>query len=505
MISRAYTVAFEGIEARLVEVQCAVSPGMPAFSIVGLPDKAVSEARDRVRSSLSAMSIALPSKRITVNLSPADLPKEGSHFDLPIAIALLAALNIIPMEVAERCVALGELSLDGTLVGVLGALPAALAAAEDERMLLCPVQSSAEAAWVGATQVIGVKSLHQAIQHFNGAAPVAPAEPGEISGDVGGADLKDVKGQERAKRALEIAAAGRHHVLMTGPPGSGKSMLAARMPGILPPLTPSEALETSMIHSLSGLISDGGISRTRPFRDPHHTASMAAIIGGGRGAKPGEVSLAHNGVLFLDEFPEFARNTLETLRQPIETGSVVVARANAHVRYPCRFLLVAAANPCKCGHLTDPAQACSRAPICGEDYLGRISGPLLDRFDLRIEVPPVAYSDLNLPSSGPSSADVKAKVEAARLKQTERFRSTPDVRSNADMQGKLLEETAAPDIEGAALLNRMAEKFNLSARGYHRVLRVARTIADLDGDERVLKPHIAEAASFRLAALREMA
>ncbi len=505
MISRAYTVAFEGIEARLVEVQCAVSPGMPAFSIVGLPDKAVSEARDRVRSSLSAMSIALPSKRITVNLSPADLPKEGSHFDLPIAVALLAALDIIPLEAAERCVALGELSLDGTLVGVLGALPAALAAAEDERMLLCPVQSSAEAAWVGATQVIGVKSLHQAIQHFSGNAPVAPAEPGEISGEVGSADLMDVKGQERAKRALEIAAAGRHHVLMTGPPGSGKSMLAARMPGILPPLTPSEALETSMIHSLSGLISDGGISRSRPFRDPHHTASMAAIIGGGRGAKPGEVSLAHNGVLFMDEFPEYARNTLETLRQPIETGSVVVARANAHVRYPCRFLLVAAANPCKCGHLTDPAQACSRAPICGEDYLGRISGPLLDRFDLRIEVPPVAYSDLNLPSSGPTSTEVKARVEAARLKQTTRFQENPDVRSNADMQGQLLEDTTEPDNDGAALLNRVAEKFNLSARGYHRILRVARTIADLEGDERVLKPHIAEAASFRLAALREMA
>lgn len=505
MISRAYTVAFEGIEARLVEVQCAVSPGMPAFSIVGLPDKAVSEARDRVRSSLTAMNIALPSKRITVNLSPADMPKEGSHFDLPIAVALLAALNIIPSELAERCVALGELSLDGTLVGVLGALPAALAAAEDERFLLCPAQSGAEAAWVGATQVIGVKSLHQAIGHFTGSAPVAPAEPGEVGADTHANDLRDVKGQERAKRALEIAAAGRHHLLMTGPPGSGKSMLAARMAGIMPPLTPTEALETSMIHSLSGLLSEGGISRSRPFRDPHHTASMAAIIGGGRGAKPGEVSLAHNGVLFMDEFPEYARNTLETLRQPIETGSVVVARANAHVRYPCRFLLIAAANPCKCGQLTDPAQACSRAPICGEDYLGRISGPLLDRFDLRIEVPPVAYTDLNLPASGPSSAEVKAKVSAARSLQADRFRAVPEVRSNADVQGQLLEEICATDSEGADFLNRAATAFNLSARGYHRILRVARTIADLDGETSVRKPHIAEAAGFRLANLRETA
>lgn len=451
------------------------------------------------------MNIALPSKRITVNLSPADMPKEGSHFDLPIAIALLAALNIIPNDLAERCVALGELSLDGTLVGVLGALPAALAAAEDERFLLCPVQSGAEAAWVGATQVIGVNSLHQAIGHFTGNAPVAPAEPGEVGDEVPLGELRDVKGQERAKRALEIAAAGRHHLLMTGPPGSGKSMLAARMPGIMPPLTPSEALETSMIHSLSGLISEGGISRNRPFRDPHHTASMAAIIGGGRGAKPGEVSLAHNGVLFMDEFPEYARNTLETLRQPIETGSVVVARANAHVRYPCRFLLIAAANPCKCGQLTDPAQACSRAPICGEDYLGRISGPLLDRFDLRIEVPPVAYSDLNLPASGPTSAEVKASVAAARSVQADRFRASPEVRSNADVQGQLLEDICQTDDEGAAFLNRAAEAFNLSARGYHRILRVARTIADLDGEQTVRKPHIAEAASFRLANLREPA
>ena len=310
---------------------------------------------------------------------------------------------------------------------------------------------------------------------------------------------RDVKGQERAKRALEIAAAGRHHLLMVGTPGSGKSMLAARMPGIMPPLTAIEALETSMIHSLSGLIDEGGISRTRPFREPHHTASMAAIVGGGRGAKPGEISLAHNGVLFLDEFPEFPRAVLETLRQPIETGEIVVARANAHTRYPCRFLLIAAANPCKCGYLTDPARSCGKAPLCGDDYMSRISGPLIDRIDLRVEVPPVAHTDLDLPDSGDSSACVAVRVVQARQTQTARFANHPDARVNADAEGRLLDEIAAPDAEGRALLGAVAERFGLSARGYHRVLRVARTIADLAGSEGVRKPHIAEAVGYRIS------
>jgi len=311
MVSRTYTVAFEGVEARPVEVQCAVTPGLPAFSIVGLPDKAVSEARDRVRAALSALSIALPSKRLTINLSPADLPKEGSHFDLPIALALLAALGILPDDAEETVTSLGELSLDGALVPVIGALPAALAAAEEGRSLICPEASGAEAAWVDAANVIAPSSLLHAIQHLTGQMPLPPAQPGEVRADSGGRDLRDVKGQERAKRALEIAAAGRHHMIMIGTPGSGKSMLAARMPSILPPRSAAEALETSMIQSLSGLIEEGGISRLRPFREPHHTASMAAIVGGGRSAKPGEISLAHNGVLFMDEFPEFPRAVLE--------------------------------------------------------------------------------------------------------------------------------------------------------------------------------------------------
>ena len=499
MVARAYTVAFEGVEARTVEVQCAITPGLPAFSVVGLPDKAVSEARDRVRTALSSMAIALPSKRITINLSPADMPKEGSHFDLPIALALLAALEIIPKDAVEAVCALGELSLDGTLIAVVGALPAAMAAAEEDRALLCPKASGAEAAWVGAVQVIGAATLADVVRHYTGQAPLPACEPGEVQEDRSLRDLRDVKGQERAKRALEIAAAGRHHMMLIGTPGSGKSMLAARLPGLLPPLSATEALETSMIHSLAGLLDEGGISRARPFREPHHTASMAAIVGGGRRAGPGEISLAHNGVLFMDEFPEFPRTVLETLRQPIETGEVMVARANAHVKYPCRFMLMAAANPCKCGYLSDPARACSRAPLCGEDYLGRISGPLMDRFDLRIEVPPVAFSDLDLPPSGDTSATVAARIAAARQIQQHRYRDLPEVHLNADIDGKTLEDFATPDAEGRALLGKVAEKFGLSARGYHRVLRVARTVADLDGAEQVRRPHVAEAVSYRLS------
>lgn len=498
MVAKTFTVAFEGVEAKLVEVQCAVVPGMPSFGIVGLPDKAVSEARERVKAALNALAIGLPSKRVTINLSPADMPKEGSHFDLAVAVALLAELDVIPKDAAEGAVALGELALDGRLVPVLGALPAAMAAAEADKALICPAACGPEAAWVGAANVLGAGTLGEVLRHFTGQIALTPAQPGEVTLPTSARDLRDVKGQERAKRALEIAAAGRHHLMMVGSPGSGKSMLAARIPGILPPLSPVEALETSMIHSLAGLLSEGGISRARPFREPHHTASMAAIIGGGRGAKPGEVSLAHNGVLFLDELPEFPRPVLETLRQPIEAGEVMVARANAHVHYPCRFLLVAAANPCRCGHLADPARACARAPGCGDDYLGRISGPLMDRFDLRLEVPPVTFTDLDLPASGDSSADVAARVAAARGVQAQRYAGHSGVRVNADAEGALLEQVATPDAEGKALLIRAADRFGLSARGYHRVLRVARTIADLDGAADVRKPHVAEAIGYRL-------
>ena len=500
MVAQAYTVAFEGVDARMVEVQCAVTPGLPGFSIVGLPDKAVSESRDRVRGALSTLHIALPSKRITINLSPADLPKEGSHFDLPIALSLLAELDILPKDAVSQSVSLGELSLDGVLVPVIGALPAAMSAASENRALVCPKASGAEAAWVGGCQVIGASGLMDVIQHMTGRTPLAPCEPGEVARQDGTADMRDVKGQERAKRALEIAAAGRHHVLMVGTPGSGKSMLASRLPGILPPLTPIEALETSMIHSLSGLLDAGGISRDRPFREPHHTASMAAIVGGGRCAKPGEISLAHNGVLFMDEFPEFPRTVLETLRQPIETGEVIVARANAHVKYPCRFMLIAAANPCKCGYLSDPARACSRAPNCGEDYMGRISGPLMDRFDLRVDVPPVAFRDLDLPADGSTSAEMATRIASARTIQTDRYSALSGTHQNADLEGAALEEFAALQPDAATLITDAAERFGLTARGYHRVLRVARSIADLDGADAIDRAHVAEALSYRLPA-----
>lgn len=502
MVARTYTVAFDGVEARLVEVQCAVSPGIPAFSVVGLPDKAVSEARERVRAALGALAVALPAKRITINLSPADLPKEGSHFDLPIALALLAAIDLLPADAVVQTVSLGELSLDGDLVPVAGALPAAMTASAQDLTLLCPSRCGPEAAWVGDANVIAAPSLHAVLHHFTGQSVLPRAEPGDATTPLTHPDMRDVRGQERAKRALEIAAAGRHHLMLIGTPGSGKSMLAARLPGILPPLAPLEALETSMVQSLAGQIEEGGITRNRPFREPHHTASMAAIVGGGKRARPGEISLAHNGVLFMDEFPEFSRPVLETLRQPIETGSVVVARANAHVRYPCKFLLVAAANPCRCGYLPDPARACARAPVCGQDYLARVSGPLMDRFDLRIEVPPVSFQEMDRPPTGEDSATIAARVASARSIQAARFDGLPE-QVNADASGGLLDQIATPDAEGRDLLLRVAEKFRLSARGYHRILRVARTIADLDGSEHVRRPHIAEAASFRVTTMTE--
>ena len=498
MTAIAYTVAFDGVEARLVEVQCSVTPGLPGFGIVGLPDKSVSEARERVKAAFGALAVAMPSRRVTVNLSPADLPKEGSHFDLPIALAVLAALEIVPADALGQVVALGELALDGRLSPVAGALPAAMAAAEDDRALMVPRACGPEAAWVGTVPVFAPRNLREAVDHLTDRAPLPRATPGELAPITRSNDLDEVRGQERARRVIEIAAAGRHHLLMMGPPGASKSMLATRLPGILPPLSPVEALETSVIQSVAGMLAGGGISRSAPFCQPHHTASMAAMVGGGRNARPGQASLAHNGVLFLDELPEFERRVIDALREPIETGEIHVSRANAHIRYPARFLLVAAANPCRCGEAADAGQPCPRAPRCQSEYLGRISGPMMDRFDLRIDMPQVSYEELGLPPSGESSAMVAERVAAARAIQALRFVDHPHARVNADAAGRLLEEIAPLDGECRALLALAAEKLGLTPRGYHRILRAARTIADLDTSEHIRQPHLGEALSYRL-------
>ena len=500
MVARAATVAFQGIEVVEVDVQVQVSPGMPSFKVVGLPDKAVAESQERVRAAFHALGLALPPKRITVNLAPADLLKEGSHFDLPIALGLMAALGAVPPEDAANFVALGELALDGRLTAVAGVLPAAMHAAERGLGLLCPAAQGGEAAWAEGVEVLASDSLVAIINHFKGSQLLTRPEPALAEASAPGLDLLDIKGQETAKRALEVAAAGGHNLLLIGPPGAGKSMLAQRLPGLLPPLTPAEALEVSMIHSVAGLLEGGRLLRRRPFRDPHHSASQPALVGGGLKARPGEVSLAHQGVLFLDEWPEFNRGTLEALRQPLESGRAAVARANAHVHYPARVQLVAAMNPCRCGYLGDEALACSRAPRCAGDYQSRISGPLFDRIDLHVEVQAVSAADLSLPPPREASEAVAARVAAARDVQRERYRARdagPVIASNAEADGTLLEEVAAPDAEGRRLLTEAAERMRLSARGYHRVLRVARTLADLAGEAAVRRPHIAEALSYR--------
>ncbi|WP_265570502.1 YifB family Mg chelatase-like AAA ATPase [Sphingomicrobium nitratireducens] len=501
MVATAMTVAYLGLEARSVEVQVQLSAGLPAFVIVGLPDKAVAESRERVRAALNAVGLALPPKRITVNLSPADLPKEGSHYDLPIALALLAALGALDAEMLADYVVVGELGLDGRLAASPGVLLAALHASETGRGLVCPAAQGPEAAWAGNVEVLAAPDLLALTAHFKGTCLLPAPQPGDAEPLGEGPDLKQVKGQETAKRALEIAAAGGHNLLMSGPPGSGKSMLAACLPSILPPLDSSEALEVSMIASVSGTLEGGRLKRRRPFRSPHHSASMPALVGGGLKVRPGEISLAHLGVLFLDELPEFQRPVLDSLRQPLETGRVSVARANAHVTYPARVQLVAAMNPCRCGHLGDPARACSRAPRCAADYQARISGPLLDRIDMSVEVGAVSAADLSLPPPAEGSAEVAARVGEARARQRQRCNGS-GMRTNAELEGEALEAAATPDEPGRRLLTEASAAMGLSARGYHRVLRVARTIADLAGAVEVGRIHVAEALSYRHQAPR---
>ncbi len=510
MVTRVATLAFEGVETRPIDVQVHIAGGMVAFNIVGLADKAVAESRERVRSAMAASGLALPAKRITVNLAPADLPKEGSHYDLPIALGVMVAIGAIPADALDGYAVLGELALDGTISPVAGVLPAAISTNARGLGLICPAACGAEAAWASAQlEILAPRSLIQLANHFKGAQALSRPEPALRAAPSDLPDLRDVKGQESAKRALEIAAAGGHNLLMSGPPGSGKSMLAARLPSILPPLGPRELLEVSMIHSIAGMLPGGALTDRRPFRAPHHSASMAALVGGGHHAKPGEVSLAHQGVLFLDELPEFNSQALDSLRQPLETGEVAVSRANHRIVYPARVQLVAAMNPCRCGHADDPGFSCARGPVarCAAQYQSRISGPLIDRFDLTLDVGAVTAADLMRPAPREGSREVAERVAAARAIQVERYRELglDAIGCNAAAPASVIEQVAVPEAAAAALMREAADRMRLSARGYHRVLKLARTLADLDGGGPVQRLHFAEALSYRGVAERAAA
>lgn len=506
MVARVNTVTFEGVEVQNVDVQVQIANGLPAFSIVGLPDKTVAESKERVRAALHALGISLPPKRLTINLAPADITKEGSHYDLPIAIGVLAAMDILPKEELENSLVLGELSLDGSIRAINGVLPAALHASANDNRLICPQACRTEASWAGNIDIIAPSNLLQLINHIKGAQILLQPEiKPELIKHFSGPDFSEVKGQATAKRALEIAAAGGHNLLMIGPPGSGKSMLASCLPGILPPMESKEALETSIIHSVSGCLPDGGLIRTRPFRDPHHSASMPAIIGGGHKAKPGEISLAHNGILFLDELPEFSRQTLESLRQPLENGKTLISRANHHVTYPARFQLIAAMNPCKCGFYGSEDHICTKGPRCAQDYQAKISGPLLDRIDMHVDVPAISISELSNKntSSEESSANIARRVAVAREIQKSRFNNIKTDNHdlsflNAHLTGKFLDTLAPLEKDAQNIFHTAADKMRLSARSYYRILKVSRTIADLECHQKhIKKHHIMEALSYR--------
>jgi len=496
MQSIIHTVSLRGIDVVPVSVQVHISNGLPTMAIVGLADKSVAESKERVRAALSSLGLALPAKRVAVNLAPADIPKEGAHFDLPIAMGILLAMGVVPADSLDGFLVLGELSLSADINKVSGILPVALYASSIGSGLVCPHENVPVAAWAGQIDIAAPSRLSDLISHIRGTTRLPSPEPYLLSDKEAGPDMADIAGQETARHALEIAATGGHHMLMIGPPGAGKSMLASRLPALLPALTPEEALETTIIHSVAGLLPVSGLVSRRPYRDPHHSASMASLVGGGIKALPGEASLAHNGILFLDELAEFNRVTLDGLRQPLETGEITLARANHHIRYPARFQLIAAMNPCRCGHLSDSERACSKAPICAQHYMARISGPMLDRFDIMLDVEEVSPEHLLTTQESEATASIKNRIEAAREFASQRL-NTINAPLNSVMNAADIKSELENNPEITDILNSAMKAQKLSARGLHKAVRVARTIADLNASVSISKLHMLEALSYR--------